>query len=292
MSFQFPNLPPKSAVGILDPEIAGEGMKVILDSGEQADFMPSLPAPNVPDYSAIKSIAHYFRPRPHRAYPAWLYHPTEKPRLVKGPQEAAELGVRHRPATFEEKGRFGGSFVWDWADDSQWRPSPYPDTLKFDPNNPDQGKTVIHNRPSPLVEQAQLVSAVVTSVMSIMEKQGATAAPGGGGGAPAVDPGEWAEFQRFRAWQAAQTVVAAAQAEAEQNEELPDDAGNSDATPPSDTREPQSALSATWPGVDLEDLGYNEMIRLARRHNVKVDGRWSEERLRAELLEAMTRPAA
>src|SRR6185312_6341739 len=107
-------LPPKSQVGVIDPEIAGEGVKVIYSDGEQGMWTPPPPRPVMPDWSGIKSIARYFNRTGHAVWPAWLYHPTEEPRLLKNADEAAELGVCYREATMDEKGRYGRSHVWDW----------------------------------------------------------------------------------------------------------------------------------------------------------------------------------
>src|SRR5690349_3209911 len=104
MSF---DLPPRSQVGYLDPEIAGEGQKVIgevgqqliLSDGEQITYEVLPPKVVMPDLSSVKSLSRYFNRRGYQVYPAWLYHPIEQPRLVKTAQEAAALGIRYRQAT-------------------------------------------------------------------------------------------------------------------------------------------------------------------------------------------------
>src|SRR6266436_1664891 len=135
-------LPPKSQVGVLDLEIAGEGQKVILSDGEQVAWTPPPPRPVVPDWSQIKSIQQYFNRTGYRVWPSWLYHPTEEARLVKDQDEAAELGVCYREATPDEHNRYGKKHVWDWTNESQWRPTPY-HAPKFDPQKPAQGKVYI-----------------------------------------------------------------------------------------------------------------------------------------------------
>src|SRR5262245_24120542 len=131
-------LPPRSAVGYLDPEIAGEGQKVLLSDGEQVDFSPPPPKPVMPDWSQIKSIRKYFGRTKHAVYPAWLYHPTEPARVVKNADEAAVLGVCYRDATVDERGRYGITHTWDWKDGCLWRAIPY-GPPKLDLNNLGQG---------------------------------------------------------------------------------------------------------------------------------------------------------
>jgi hypothetical protein len=79
----------------------------------------------LPDWSKIKPIKRYFQRRAHEAYPAWAYHPTESARIVHNAREAAELGLIYREASADERIRTGAKFVWDWRDDSLWRPMPY-----------------------------------------------------------------------------------------------------------------------------------------------------------------------
>jgi hypothetical protein len=66
----------------LDPEIANEGVSA------ETSWAPSVAEAQIPSYKGIKSILKYFpqfsgRPYQHQTYPCWFYHPTEEPRLVQ-----------------------------------------------------------------------------------------------------------------------------------------------------------------------------------------------------------------
>jgi hypothetical protein len=257
MTFQ---LPPRSQVGYLDPEVAGEGQKVILSDGEQVNWSPPPVAPVMPDWSTIKSIRHYFNRTGYAVYPAWLYHPSEAPRLVKNAQEAAELGVCHREATIDERGRYGLSHVWDWQDDSQWRPKPHGAT-KFDPANPGQGKFFVATPPNPAIARNELLAELVPAVAAAV----ATALKSTGQGAPAnIDPNDLDEFLQFQAWKKAQGMIEAATAD-ETTDELPQG----------------SALNALSPAQ--ERAAWEDEARVK---GVKVDKRWSLDRLKAEVQKA------
>ena len=154
-------LPPKSAVGVLSAEIAGEGEKIIMSNGEQVNWTPPPARPVVPDFSGIKSIARYFGRSGYTPWPAWLYHDKEEPRLVKNADEAAELGVCYRETTEDERNRYGKTAMWDWTDESKWRPNPWAGTQKFDAKKNHQGKNVIIGEADPRIGQNELVRALV-----------------------------------------------------------------------------------------------------------------------------------
>jgi hypothetical protein len=251
-------LPPKSQVGVLDPEIAGEGQKVILDSGEQVNWSPPPVKPAIPDWTQIKSIQRYFNRTNYPVFPAWLYHPTEEPRIVKNADEAAQLGVCYREATIDEKGRYGLSHVWDWTEDSLWRSKPY-HTAAFDPQRPGTGKTFIASPANPAVAQHALLEALIPAVAAAVAKSLKT----DGAAAPAaVDPQQWDEFLQFQAWKKSSEAVNALATDAE----------------PLGT----NALSG---GVDLSDerTAWEDE---AKRKGIKIDGRWSLDRLKAEVEKA------
>jgi len=246
-------LPPRSQVGYLDPEIAGEGSKIILSDGEQVNWSPPPPKPVMPDWSGIKSIQKYFNRSGYVVWPAWLYHPTQEPRLVKNAHEAAELGICYREASFDEKGRYGRDHVWDWKDDCEWRPQPFGKAV-FDPKNPGHGKTYVPSAPNPIVAQNQLLEALIPTVTAAV----VTALKGGAGpAAPAhIDPAQWEEFLAFQAFKKTTQAV--------------------------------DALDEKSPALNF---GHGEDDRAmweeaAKRKGIKVDGRWSLERLRAEVEKA------
>lgn len=82
------------AVEYLDPAIAGEGQSCnnwnpgawtnapIMSEDE---YQPDIEPPHINDYSAFKKskqYGKYFRPYRYSPFPAWLYHPTQEPKLI------------------------------------------------------------------------------------------------------------------------------------------------------------------------------------------------------------------
>jgi hypothetical protein len=265
-------LPPREKVGYLDPEIAGEGQKVILSDGDQVSWSPPPAKPVMPDMSQIKAIQRYFNRTGHAVWPAWLYHPTEEPRLVKNANEAAELGVCYRQATMDEKGRYGRDHVWDWKDDSQWRPTPH-GVVKFDPKKPGTGKTYIPEAPNPVHAQNDLLAMLVPAVAAAV----ASSLKATGPGAPAnIDPNDWDAFLKFQAWQKANQVVQeVAKAPA------PD---ASDAHPDPAGAVLNALQEAAGEGAETDER--ESWLAEAERKGLKVDKRWSTERIKAEVLKA------
>ena len=251
-------LPPKSEVGYLDPEIAGEGQKIILSDGDVVNWSPPPEKPVAPDWSKIKTIAKYFNRIGFVAWPAWLYHPTEPKRIVKNAQEAAELGVCYREATPDERQRYGLRHLWDWKDDSKWRPEAWPGTEKFDPAAPGHGKNVIFAPQNPVLAQhdlvAKLIPEVAAAVAKALKGDGAPSAPA------KVDPAEWEAFQQFLAFKKSAEAV--------------------------------NALARDPDGPELTATGITEeqdrsfWIEEAVERGVKIDKRWSVEKIRAEIEKA------
>jgi hypothetical protein len=152
------NLPSRSEVGFLDPEIANEGEKaIVLNHGEKINIAPPPAKRVVPDLSEIKSIRHLFGRTGYEVYPAWVYHSeTGEARLIADHREAMALGIYYRDASNEEKGRYGVAAVWDWKPDCKWRPKPT-HANKFNPANPGTGKTFV---PPPIDHAAQQAQAM------------------------------------------------------------------------------------------------------------------------------------
>ena len=197
-------LPPKSQVGTLHPEIAGEGETVLMSDGDQISWTPPPVQPVMPDWSQIKSIRKYFGRKGHQTWPCWLYHPTEPARLLKNEHDAAELGVCYRDATADETARTGAKKVWDWKDGCEWRPTPFAKDVKFDPLKAGPGKTFQPAPVNPAVAQNAMVEALIPQVAAAVAQALKLAGPG----APAsVEPKQWDEFLAFQAWQKTQQVV-------------------------------------------------------------------------------------
>ena len=255
-------LPPKNRVGALDPEIAGEGVKVIMSDGEIVNFNPPPPRPVMPDWSTIKSIRHYFnRTDPLRPYPAWLYHPTEAPRgrIFKDAAAAKEVGVVYRRATDAERNRYGISTVWDYEDGCEWRAQPDPEWVKFDPSQPGHGKTYIAAAPNPLVAQNALIEALIPTVTAAVVQ---ALKSGAGPAQPAnISDADWSDFLQFQAFKKTQSTIS----------------------------EAASGLALEGGGA-LNRLSPEEEYELweaeAAKKGVRVDKRWSLERLKSEVEKA------
>jgi hypothetical protein len=208
----------------------------------------------IPDVSQVKSIRHYFNRRNLPIWPAWLYHPSKKPLLVRNAEEAAEIGVCYRDATVDERGKYGRSHVWDWKDDCLWRPNPY-DVGKIDPSNPGTGKTLSQPPANPIVAQnamiADLVPAVAAAVVQSL-KSSSSVAPEN------IDKAQWEEFLKFQAWKK--------------------------------TSEATNALTSDNISSFTFARDNQERILLeqeATRKGIRIDGRWSLDRLKAEVEKAM-----
>lgn len=236
-------IPSKSEVGYLDAEVAGEGMKVVLDNGETVNWTPPPVKPAVPDMSQIKSLRHYFGRTGHVVYPAWLYHPTEEAILVKNAEEAEKYGVRYRKTTSEEFDAFGATAKWDFDADTKWRVKPQ-QKRKVDPNHMEGGKFYVAPGHNPALANNQLIESLIPAVAAAVAQSLKVTAT-----APAsIDPAQWEAFLAFQAFQkTTETVNALA------NEDLPGD----------DER-------SSW-------------IAEAERLGMKIDKRWSTERLKSEV---------
>ena len=250
-------LPSKAEVGVLDPEIAGEGQRVIHSDGEVVNWSPPPAKPVAPDWSGIKSIQKYFNRVGFTPWPAWLYHPSEPKRLLKNAEEAAELGVCYREATRDEQMKYGKKALWDWSDESKWRPEPWEGTEKFDPKSPGHGKTVVYPQENPAVAQSAMISALIPQVAAAVAQALKTNGPA----APSsVDPSEWEAFQQFLAFKKSSEAVNAL------------------------ARDPDGPeLTAT--GV-TEEQDRSFWIEEAEERGIKIDRRWSVERIKAEIEKA------
>ena len=280
-------LPPKAAVGHLDPEIAGEGIRVIGSDGSALNWTPPPPAPVIPDLSRVKSVRHYFGRTGYQTWPAWLYHPKEPARIVKNAEEAYELGVVRREATPIETSRYGVKFVWDFEEDSDWRPEPFDKDKAFDPSKPGQGKTLIAGPANPIIAQNALIEALIPKIAEVMAAS--FRAPGAPAATPApgVDPARWAKFVEFEAWEQSQKAVNALAGGP------PTDAAAQDIAPPQslsgellkvaealDPGEPEEGAPLPFEDEEAEFAAVKaEAVALG----IKIDKRWGVGRIREEI---------
>ena len=244
----------RGSVSALDPEIAGEGRRVELSDGDAINWTPPPIEPVIPKFDQIKQIRHLFGRTGKQVWPAWLYHKSEPDRLVKDQAEANALGVYHRVATESERNKYGIQTLWDWDDESLWRPTPYP--KGFDPRHPGTGKTVIHAQPDAGQVQnamvATLVPQVAAAVAQAMKAAGNASAPAN------IDPSEWEAFLRFKSFQEADKAVRATVA----------------AETEGDDQEPPTTPAST--AADNERTGW---IAEAERLGVTIDRRWATHRI-------------
>lgn len=254
-------LPPKSQVGYLDPEIAGEGTKIIHSDGEIVNWAPPPVKPIIPDLSQVKSIRHYFGRTGGKTYPAWFYHEKEAPRLLKSADEAAQLGIVRREATVHERGTYGVSAVWDYAPECEWRAAPFERDTKFNPDQVTNAKTVIRQENRSQNENA-MIERMIPQVAAAVAAALRVAQPTAPTGAPTSDPELWAQFQEFVAFKKAAEVAAA------------DPQANAFAAP-----RDGDPVTETLGADDDEEFQRAELQATAIRLGIKIDKRWGLARL-------------
>jgi hypothetical protein len=103
------------AIEYLDPSIAGEGESANnwqpgawtnAPSTADEEYQPDIEPPHINDYAAFKKHKHYrqyFRPYRYIPFPAWMYHRTQEPRLVKSKEEVIALGQEWSPTPIKPR---------------------------------------------------------------------------------------------------------------------------------------------------------------------------------------------
>jgi hypothetical protein len=263
----------KAQVGVLSSDVADEGQSVHINSeGEAVSWIAPQAKAVMPDWSGIKSLRRYFGSHIHKAYPAWVYHPTEAPRIVKNAEEAAELGIGYREATMEERGRYGVKSVWDWTAECKWRPDPWPGAMKFDPSKPTHGKNYMPSTPNPVIAQNALLEAVIPQVTAAVIQ----ALKSNGPAAPAnIDSAQWAKFQAFLAYEKSQEAM----------DVIKERLGGDVEVDAADEGE-GAATNALAGGSLTPDEERKLWQDEAERKGIKVDGRWSLAKLKSEVEKA------
>jgi hypothetical protein len=245
----------------LDPEIAGEGTKVIMSDGSSVTYNPPPIKPSIPDWSTFKSIQKYFNRLDYFFFPTHVYHPDGRDEIAKDAQEAGDkYGIQLKKRTVEERMQFGGGeYRWEFAPDSPWRTQPYAPP-KFDPiKNLGAGKNYIPKPPDPKIAQHELVAdlmrTVVPAVVEVIKG-------GAGNSAPShIDPKEWDAFLAFQAFKKTQEAL-----------------------------EPvvRRTLTEEEPTAASEDER-SEWVAKAREAGIKIDGRWKLEKLRKAVMKELER---
>lgn len=245
----------------LDPEIANEGMH----ADAFGEWAPAVEEARVPTYDWLKGTkwAKYFpklsgRPYQHQTFPCFLYHPTFDPVRVDDVKDADGMVVKKAAVIAKEK--FGCEYRPStrdeitqgfppnrWVYTGEWRAAPFDKDIGFKPHKPDTGKHLVASRDShDPAPSADMIGGIVAAVLAKMNPQGGSVA------SPESDP-DYLEFQAFKAWKAAAQEPLAS-------------SGNALAIEAADERE----------------LWEEE----AKAKGIKVDGRWSLERLKAEVEKA------
>jgi hypothetical protein len=179
------------------------------------EWQPDIEPPHINDYAAFKKHKHYgkyFRPYRYTPFPAWMYHATLEPKIVKSKEEVLALGP-------------------------EW--SPVPNKPRVDMT----GKSL------PVKSDTQRLAETI-----------ALALPRGAAAAAPIDATMIA------------SIVAAVVAAMPQMQPaaIPAAPSPDDLMPP---REPTAS----------EDVERSALLELAAKENIKVDGRWSNERIKKEL---------
>jgi len=257
----------KSEIGYLDPEIANEGVGTFeYANGDDITWSPPAVRQSIPDYSTIVPIKKYFGRHGYQVWPCWLYHPDEPARIVRNQEEAMQYGVVYRKTTADEQMKFGLTAMFDWDEKTLWRPKPHANTLKFDPSNPGTGKTYIATEVGALAAQNSLVQSLIptvtAAVVAAMKSSGTASAP------PAVDPAQWEAFLQFQAWQKSSQAV---------------DLVNKDNALASNYADLNASVEQANADSE-EERALWEAEAISK--GIKVDGRWSLQRLISEVNKA------
>lgn len=246
----------------LDPEIANEGEVATMpgDSG----FQTPMEKPHIPDYSWLKptdKLAKYFPhisgvPYRHRPWPAWLYHQTEPARLIQDSYTREDPPRLVKTATDQAK-ELGVVFRkstpveisqgfphFRWDFTGEWRSTPY----GGGPDPKAYGKTL------PPPSQNEVIANAVAAAMGMAGKAN------NNGGVEMIGAVVAAVMAAMNVQKASAGVANASSA---------------------------LAVPPTAPAQEALKLAPEEekavLIKAAQEKNVKVDGRWTAERIKEEL---------
>lgn len=245
-------IPSRAQVGNLSAEIAGEGYKV--SEGTKGNWSAPPKQQMYPDWSKIDKIAHYFNRNDFAPWPSWIYHPVETARIVQNAEEAYEYGIIYREPTEDER-QMGHGSRYDFIRGSAWRVRPFAKDTKFDHTNPGSGKNYEAPKPDYLRSQHDMMRNLVSALNDGGVK--------GGGG---LDPETIA-------------AIVAATMKAMQPQR---GGGDIDMDAPRDWNDPSRGNADNKIHVENEE-DRADLISIAEQRGLKVDKRWSTERLKAEL---------
>lgn len=230
------------AVEYLDPSIANEGLSANnwapgewtnAASSADEEWQPDIDPPHINDYAAFKKHKHYkqyFRPYRYIPFPAWMYHATHEPKIVKTKEEVIALGPEWSPTPKKPRVDMTGKSLPVKTDTQRLTEALVAGLVK-QPGAAAAGGGV----------DAASIAAIVAAVMAAMPQQHAVAAP------VALDPAKMmpTDVEGLR-----------------QFVESPKD---DDGSPQRDSIERKA------------------LLELAEKEGIKIDGRWSSERIKKEL---------
>ena len=224
------------AVEYLDPSIANEGISANnwapgewtnAPNAADEEWQPDIDPPHINDYAAFKKHKHYrqyFRPYRYVPFPAWMYHKTLEPKIVKSKEEVIALGPEWSPVPLKPRIDMTGKSL-PVKNDTQKLTEALVAGLLKQPGQPAAGGTV----------DAASIAAIVAAVMAAMpQAQPAGVAPA------ALDPAKM----------------------------MPADA---------------ETAKAEGGNPEGESVERKALMELAEKEGIKVDGRWSNQRIKKEL---------
>lgn len=244
-------------VEYLDPEIAGEGVSA-------DNWTAPVPKAHLPSYEGIKAIQKYFpefsgRPYQHQTFPCWLYHPGEEPRLIS---DELRYDDQLRPVVIRKASEIARELGCVYRNSTvEERAQGFPAARwEFDPGSkwrPFPHDVRFDPKKAPhktvVLPQSQgsagMVNAdvIAATVAAVLAKTSETGA---------VVDADRAEFEAFKAWKAQQASAAA---------------------------EPPPQVNSLAPA---DETDRDAAIALAGERGVKIDKRWTLDKIMAELEKA------
>ena len=250
----------------LDPEIANEGQSANnwqpgawtnSTPVSEDEFQPDIEPPHIPDYAMLKkhkNYAKYFRPYRYQPFPAFVYHQTMGERIVRSKEEAQTLGAdwtRFVPVWFHQT--FGRKVMKSEAEVSElglgWAPGRFSENDKVWVSARDMGGKAL-----PIKTDTQRLTEAL--VAGLTQKKDAN-----------FDP------------TAIAAIVSAVMSAIPQPQPLQSKA------PKAEDLMPPELAPVPVKTVDPLDamLERTALLELAEKEGVKIDGRWSVERIKKEL---------
>ncbi len=231
----------------LDAEIANEGVYAV------AEWAPAVEEARIPTYKGIKSIARYFpqftgRPYQHQTFPCWLYHPTLPAKEVRDIYTGEDPPRLIKKAS-ELAAELGCVYRQTTLEErAQGFPNHrwvYSGEWRAQPYDVKFDPKNPGTGKNVIYGTEHKTDGQNSAMIAVAVAEALAKFGGGKAAAPGVDP-DYEEFQAFKAWKAAA----------------------------------MAGPNALGP----EETDRRETLEIsAKALGIKVDGRWSNERLKAEI---------